>query len=326
MSDCRKVSVIIPVYNSEKYLNKCIDSVLSQSYRNIECILIDDGSSDTSSVMCDYYRDSDPRVLVVHQENTGQGGARNRGLNIATGDYVLFIDNDDYLPSDEVINDMICAIGENDILISKEKIFGKDVSPELLDAKAKHISYTGGGYLCAMLQMGLYTGTVWSKLYKKALFVEHNILFRGNLICEDEDIIPRLYYETEKFAFLEKKCYERFKNPDSQTNKMDEKTFLRKASDRITVSIQLKKYFDEKNLTKQQKRILCKHIFGLYMQGIFFIKSLQNQDNIECMYQFVQSTYGILFDGLRYLLLKDYFVAVLFKIVGVNLTIKKILR
>lgn len=316
-----KISVIIPVYNSERYLNKCVESVLTQSYKNIECILIDDESSDLSPKICDFYKNKDSRVIVIHQKNSGQGGARNRGIDIATGDYIMFIDNDDMLPSDEVLNEMIQAIGDNDILIAKEKLFDRGVSLSILNARAKKLSHTGGGYLCAMLHLNMYTGTVWSKLYKKTLFTSHNILFQGNLICEDEDIIPRLYYETEKFAFLEKKCYERYRNPESQTNKMDEKTFMRKAHDRIVVSIQLKKYFQDKPLTRMQKKILCKHILGLYLQGVYFIKCLRSMDNIESMCAFVQETYDILLCGVKYMFLKYYFVAILFKVIGVKRTI-----
>jgi len=92
-----KISVIVPVYNVEKYVNRCVDSILNQTYENIEVILVDDGSKDNSGTICDEYKGKDNRVKVIHKENGGLGYARNSGLDIASGDYVTFIDGDDYI-------------------------------------------------------------------------------------------------------------------------------------------------------------------------------------------------------------------------------------
>ena len=91
------ISIIVPVYNVEKYLEKCIDSILNQSYQNLEIILIDDGSTDNSGSICDEYKKKDQRVQVIHQKNQGQSSARNAGLNIAKGSYIGFVDSDDWI-------------------------------------------------------------------------------------------------------------------------------------------------------------------------------------------------------------------------------------
>ena len=91
------VSIIVPVYNVEKYLKKCVDSIINQTYKKIEIILIDDGSTDNSSIICDYYSKIDSRINVVHKKNGGLSDARNRGLDIANGEYICFIDSDDYV-------------------------------------------------------------------------------------------------------------------------------------------------------------------------------------------------------------------------------------
>lgn len=90
-----KISVIVPIFNTEKYIKNCIDSIISQTYNNLEIILIDDGSKDRSGEICDEYQKKDKRIQVVHKENGGQSSARNRGLDIATGDYIAFVDSDD---------------------------------------------------------------------------------------------------------------------------------------------------------------------------------------------------------------------------------------
>ena len=91
------VSIILPIYNVEKYLDRCIQSILNQSYENLEIILVDDGSPDRSSEICDEYRKSDQRIKVVHKENGGLSDARNAGLILAKGKYIIFLDSDDYV-------------------------------------------------------------------------------------------------------------------------------------------------------------------------------------------------------------------------------------
>ena len=102
----KKISVIIPVYNVEKYLYRCVDSVLGQTYYNIEVILIDDGSTDSSPEICDEYQKRDKRVKVIHKKNSGAASSRNIGLSSAKGDYIAFIDSDDYIELDMYENMM----------------------------------------------------------------------------------------------------------------------------------------------------------------------------------------------------------------------------
>lgn len=93
----RKISIIVPVYQAEKYISKCIESIVNQTYKNLEIILIDDGSTDSSGEICDRYGERDKRIVVVHNPNKGVSAARNCGLDIATGDYITFVDSDDYI-------------------------------------------------------------------------------------------------------------------------------------------------------------------------------------------------------------------------------------
>ena len=97
-----KVSIIVPVYGVEKYLNKSVESMVSQTYQNIEIILVDDGSKDNCPQMCDEWAEKDSRIKVIHKENGGQGTARNAALDIMTGDCVMFVDSDDYILPDMV--------------------------------------------------------------------------------------------------------------------------------------------------------------------------------------------------------------------------------
>lgn len=96
------ISVIVPVYNVQNYLNECVESIVSQSYKKLEIILVDDGATDNSGVICDEWKEKDNRIIVVHKKNAGLGFARNSGLEVTTGDYVMFIDSDDYIASDMI--------------------------------------------------------------------------------------------------------------------------------------------------------------------------------------------------------------------------------
>ena len=91
------ISIIVPVYNVEDYLPECIESIINQTYKNIEIILVDDGSTDRSGIICDYYAKKDQRIIVIHKKNTGVANSRNIGIDIAKGDYIFFVVSDDML-------------------------------------------------------------------------------------------------------------------------------------------------------------------------------------------------------------------------------------
>lgn len=111
MSDL--VSVIVPVYNVEKYLARCLDSIINQTYTNLEIILVDDGSKDSSGQICDEYAAKDQRIKVIHKQNGGLSSARNAGLDIASGSYIEFVDSDDWIDKDTVKENLELIINEN---------------------------------------------------------------------------------------------------------------------------------------------------------------------------------------------------------------------
>ena len=98
------VSIVVPIYNVEKYLKRCVNSLLNQTYKNIEIILVDDGSTDSSGAICDQYKPKDNRIVVVHKSNGGLSDARNTGIDMARGEYIAFVDSDDYIHEDYIYN------------------------------------------------------------------------------------------------------------------------------------------------------------------------------------------------------------------------------
>ncbi len=197
------ISVIIPVYDVEKYLHACVESVRNSVYKNLEIILVDDGSPDNCPAMCDEYAMLDDRIVVVHKENGGLSSARNAGIDACTGEYLTFVDSDDTITDDmisymyniavkencDVVQMGLCVVNEGDdykLNTSEEYIV---VSPK----QAIHSIYTG----CYV------NATV--KLYDRHLF-DDGLRF-PNILHEDAYLIPRLFYKSRAVAVSEKHGY-----------------------------------------------------------------------------------------------------------------------
>ena len=174
MKDIPLISVVIPVYNVEKYLRECIDSVLNQTYKNIEVILVDDGSTDSSGKICDSYQKLDSRVQVIHQKNQGLSGARNTGIDIMKGEYVTLIDSDDFVKNDYIryLYDLIEKTGAM-LSVCQPVLFRNDIenirAGQIFD---ESFYVLDGSYNCMkdFLQNGNIGTVAWGKLYKRSLF------------------------------------------------------------------------------------------------------------------------------------------------------------
>ena len=202
------VSIIVPVYNVQKYINKCIESMLRQTYTNIEIVLVDDGSTDNSGMICDKYALDDDRIVVIHKENGGQSDARNAGIDKSTGEYICFVDGDDCIEEN-----MIELLYENlvnrnaDISIcnyhsryerdgSKSKeITVKDVVWSRVDFWNNY--YNENQYYCVVL---------WNKMFRKKLF--ENVRFPVGRISEDAWVMGELVSRAETICASDMDCYE----------------------------------------------------------------------------------------------------------------------
>lgn len=198
------ISVIIPVYNVEKYLHRCIESVVNQTYGKLEIILVDDGSSDSCGESCDAWKKRDNRISVIHQENQGLSAARNSGLRIASGEYVLFVDSDDYLAADlcntlvsEMANPDIdcCACGFSEI--SEENlVLGSHFS-------ASKVTFSG---IEAVREVYLHNNCeinlvmAWGKLFRRSVW--ENLWFTQGIYYEDLDILPELCVRCRNIRFI----------------------------------------------------------------------------------------------------------------------------
>lgn len=165
------VSIIVPIYDVEEYLDECVQSVLCQSYSNFELILVDDGSTDGCGMLCDAYASLDTRIAVIHKENGGLSDARNTGLDRCHGDYVTFLDGDDYLDEDYLAQLLSCLLKyDADISICQELRFtGKDA--QLSQNPLVTEVYNRQGAMETMLLQVKFDTSAWGKLYKRRLFM-----------------------------------------------------------------------------------------------------------------------------------------------------------
>ena len=229
------VSVIIPVYKVEEYLKQCVDSVLNQTYRYLEVILVDDGSPDNCPRICDLYAEQDQRVQVVHQNNSGASGARNTGLNIATGDYVVFLDGDDFWDDTEALERLINRVKKTkpDVLNYSYKKYYEDSEKEIpqfeniaprpveLIEKKEQLDYITRNFL--------YIASPCNKLIRTKI-LSKNMQFEEGKSSEDVEWCAKLLCEAESFDFVCENFYCYRQRATSTTHTMQEKACIDLAS------------------------------------------------------------------------------------------------
>lgn len=204
------ISVIVPIYKVEKYLNRCVDSILSQTYKNIEIILVDDGSPDACGEICDGYIEKDSRIKVIHKENGGLSDARNAGIEAAYGEYIIFVDSDDYIVP-TMIEEMIEALiaSKADLCICNINYVdenGAVINNQNMRSPIKKGIYSRDDVLNFLVNDGYwFYVTAWNKLYKTNVF--RNIRFRVGKYHEDEFLIHEIIDRCDKVVCLEDRLY-----------------------------------------------------------------------------------------------------------------------
>lgn len=200
------ISVIVPVYQVVPYLQHCIESIINQTYRNLEIILVDDGSTDGSESICDKYADRDCRIKVIHQENRGLSEARNRGIDIARGEYLSFVDSDDWI-DESFIGKMykISVESKSDIVQCAFQNIIDDCSGED-KREGNYMVYSAKDFtIAAYTLLSWKCNVVWNKLYKASLFDE--IRYPVGKIHEDEFTTYKLIWRASRIAVTNTKLY-----------------------------------------------------------------------------------------------------------------------
>lgn len=199
-----KYSFIVPIYNVEEYLCRCIDSMLAQTYKEYEIILIDDGSTDSSGAIADSYAEKyKDKIIVEHQVNTGLGGARNKGITLSTGEYLVMVDSDDYISEKmlEVV-DFYLSRNKNDILIFDFVIENEDGEKII-----QHLHNTKGYEQITDKKFISETPAAWNKIYRASLFKENNIRYPARIFYEDLATTPCLAIHACNIGVIDEALY-----------------------------------------------------------------------------------------------------------------------
>lgn len=198
------ISVIVPIYNVEKYLTQCIESIINQTYKNLEIILVDDGSKDNSGKICDEYQKKDSRIKVIHKENGGTSSARNEGLEISTGKYIQFVDSDDYIDLD-MIEFLYKILKEENADISMCSYYKLNKDKFTTNATEEKINYTSDEALQELLLDTKIRCYVCNKLIDRKCI--ENIRFPVGRTFEDIITLTKIFTKADKLILVDKPKY-----------------------------------------------------------------------------------------------------------------------
>lgn len=214
-----KYSIVVPVYKVEEYLDRCVKSILNQTYSDIELVLVDDGSPDNCPQMCDDYAKEDARIKVVHKKNSGLSDARNAGLESASGEYVVFIDSDDYIELDTCEKFSRYADKEYDILIGDANVVGAG------NCDLSHIAFDevtdGKSYFKQSLKETKVPIVAVINAYRREFLIENALKFKSGILHEDVEFTPRVFLAAKSVVNTHNCFYNYIIREDSITTKKD---------------------------------------------------------------------------------------------------------
>lgn len=296
------ISVIVPVYKVEKYLNRCVDSILSQTFNHIEIILINDGSPDKCGEICNEYAKLDNRIKVVHKENEGLSSARNIGLSIAEGEYVAFVDSDDYIHPRmyEVLYKQARKHSSDIVICNYKDVYYNDYpKDQTINTQFQAINYTNIGALAQLYDInGVQFVIACNKLYRREMF--DNLEYEKGRLHEDEFIAHKLLYRGKRITYVPVDLYYYLQRKEGiirsgfSMKKLDaveaysirieflrsiQQRDLMKKAEYSYVSLlfdyyfKVQKYFpDSKKELKLLRKDFCKHLVSLIRNPYFIPK------------------------------------------------------
>lgn len=313
------ISVIIPIYKVEPYLHQCVDSVLNQTYQNLEIILVNDGSPDNCPKICDDYANKDKRIKVIHKLNEGLSDARNAGLRIANGEYVLFLDSDDYWIGNDSIVELEKILDNNDkvdIIYFDRIIFFEKNPNTILKPTPFDLNKINGKdkteVLSYFIGEGRFIVSACNKLIRKAILIENNIFFEKDLLSEDVDWNFNLVLCAEHLFAINKPFYGYRKREGSITT-----TFgFKNAKDLLYIINKWTIHIPEKVFETSQKTLFlgyCAYLYGILMG---YVKTLNKQDRNHIEKEMIALKYLLQYD-VNY---KTNKVLKLYKLFGFHIT------
>ena len=200
-----KISIIVPVYKVENELDRCVQSLMKQTYKNIEIILVDDGSPDQCPKLCEQYAKEDERIRVIHKKNGGLSDARNAGLNLARGEYVLYVDSDDYIEVDSCER-LINATSEEQVdIVVGNAIMEKSNSYEKMIHSATPAGeiYSAKDFIEKAVRASQWYAPSWLNMYRRDFLLQNKLFFKVGIYFEDMQMLPRVFLRAKKVACID---------------------------------------------------------------------------------------------------------------------------
>lgn len=260
-----KVSIIVPVYNVEKYLRRCVDSILAQTFTDFECILIDDGSPDGSPAICDEYAKKDNRIKVIHQENSGVSAARNAGLDVARGEWIGFVDSDDWVENNFLETLMNLKDIENyDILQFNFNNINPTLDLEVIPVTDCDLELTNK-YECPW-----WFGMCWTRLYKKSLIIENKINFPIDIKWGEDTFFSYMsLYCAKRIRGISKEIYNYFHHNDALVQNIGIKEYISRCKALNKLNNALQSIETEKKVNFPLKKEMQECKYWMVRKGYF---------------------------------------------------------
>lgn len=278
-------SIIVPVYNIEKYLKQCISSILNQKFGDYEIILVDDGSTDSSGEICDFYQKQDKRIKVIHQKNGGQSSARNKGLLLANGKYVVFLDSDDLLFPDGLQQVYEILTLEKVELLRIQAVYFYDGKLKGMGyhTSEKHDCESGESFLLRELT-DEFCSTVWSYIFNREFLLNNNLFFVEKIFHEDEQFMPRCILKSKSIVTSDCLFYEyRIRKGSTMTKKNQTKN----ATDLLFIVDSLKEVFECVG-NEILKKLLFNRLVSLQLTAIVLGKFYHKKDKEQISLEFMK--------------------------------------
>jgi len=262
-------SIIIPVYKVEKYINKCIDAIINQTEKNIEIIIVDDGSPDKCPDICNEYALKDDRIIAIHQENGGLSDARNKGINEASGQYIMFVDSDDYIDLDSCERLLPYTKDNVDIIATDGIAEGGKVNLKHLGVR-NDIVFTGTDYLKQTIVNGSNPMAAWLYVYRRDFLLENNLRFKKGILHEDEQFTPRAILKANRVVNTGITYYHYNIRENSIMTRPDKRKNVR---DFYSTCMELSDIYDEiedYELRDSLKDTLVKKYLSMFQEGCLY--------------------------------------------------------
>lgn len=257
-------SIIVPIYNVEQYIRRCINCLIEQTYADIEIILVDDESPDNCPAICDEYAAKDSRIKVIHKRNGGLSDARNAGLEVASGEYVIFVDSDDFIDTDTCERFAEIAKKGYDVLIGDASVEG-GVCP--LQHIEKGVVYSGQEYLKVALLQARAPMAAWLNVYRREFLEENSLKFKYGILHEDEQFTPRVLLSARSVAVTGICFYHYIIREGSITTKKDKSKNARDLYDTCCELEKIYNSIDDEELRDLLLNSLVSKYLNLSYQG-----------------------------------------------------------